>query len=116
MCYLIPPRGVEVRRLIAALTLAVGLPRLPGLSKVLPFAPSRLADPTLLGVLFTLAGILLMVTALRWRLTWGGRLVAALSFALWMTLAASTTSATSLLINLIVAASLLGEVWTQKHE
>lgn len=112
--YLAPPHGPQVRRLVAWLTLAVGLPRLP-----LPwptdgpaFAPLRFLPPEAYGVLMTALGVALMVTAYRGRLSVVGRLVAAAGFVQWMMLAAATPSATSLLIDLAVASVLLAEVWT----
>lgn len=112
--YLKPPCGRQVRRLAAALTLAVGVPRLPlfdGTEVV--YTALRFVDPWVYGVMMTALGLALLATAYGgWRLRPWGRLVAALGFAAWVMLAAATSSATSLLINLAVASVLLAEVWT----
>lgn len=114
--YLTPPAGVAARRLIALMTLAVGLPRLPGVAEVSAFAPLRFGDPAVLGVVATATGLLLLTTAYHGRLSIFGRLSAALGFAVWITLSAATLSATSLLIDLAVALSLLVEAGTTRHE
>lgn len=108
--FLYPPSGKEVRRLVAILTLAVGFPRLSFVHDLFPFAPQRFGEPEMFGVLCTIVGLLLLVTAYKWRLTILGRLVAVLGFVTWITLAAATISATSLLIDLAVALSLLWEI------
>lgn len=110
--YLHPPCGKEVRRLVAILTLAVGIPRLPIIHDAFPFGEHRFGEPELFGVLCAIVGILLLVTAYKWRLQLLGRLVAVLGFVTWITLAAATVSSTSLLIELAVALSLLWEIGT----
>lgn len=112
--YLTPPCGRQARRLAAALTLAVGLPRLPAFDgALLAYNPLRFVDPWVYGVAMTVLGLALLVTAYDgWRMRPLGRLTAALAFVAWATLAAATSSATSLLINLTVASVLLAEVWT----
>ena len=110
--YLYPPCGREVRRLISVLTLAVGLPRLPFVHNVFSFAPQRFGEPEVFGVLCTIIGLLLFVTSYKWRLTLFGRLVAVFGFVTWITLAVATISATSLLIDLALAMSLLWEIGT----
>ena len=115
--YLYPPAGVEVRRLIAILTLAVGLPRLPVLAELFSFATQRLLPPETFGVICTLTGVLLLATCHSdRRLALIGRLSAAVGFVLWATLAAATVSTTSLLIDLAVAASLLMEAGTLRAD
>lgn len=114
--YLMPPSGVEVRRLIAVLTLAVGLPRLPLLHEVLSFAPQRFGEPEAFGVICVVSGLLLLLTSYHGRLSLTGRLVAALAFVVWVTLAAATTSTTSLLIDLAVAASIMTEIISFRNE
>lgn len=47
--YLKPPHGCEVRRLIAALTLAVGVPRLPIFAQTPTFDPLRFVSPWVYG-------------------------------------------------------------------
>ncbi len=113
--YLYPPSGREVRRLVAVMTLAVGLPRLPLVHELFPFAAHRFGDPAAFGVICTLAGLLLLVTAYDRRTGWA-RLAAVLGVVTWVTLAAATVSATSLLIDLAVAASLLMEAGTLREQ
>ena len=110
--YIYPPSGRDVRRLVAALTLAVGLPRLPFAVGGFSFAEQRYIPPSAFGVICTAVGLLLLLTAYHGRLTVPGRMVAALGFVTWVTLAAATTSTTSLLIDLALAASLLIEAGT----
>jgi len=112
--YLRPPCGTEVRRFVAGLTLAVGVPRLPYLDDVLIFAPLRYASPEVYGVYMTLIGLALLGTAFHWRLDVPGRLAAALGVAGWAMLAAATDSVTSILFNIGVVIVLLAEVWAQK--
>lgn len=113
---LIPPCGPEVRRLVALLTLAVGVPRLPVLNSVLgmTYNPLRFMEPWMYGIAMTLLGVMLFVTSYRGRIDLSGRVVAALGFTMWIVLAAATTSTTSLLINLAVASSMLAEVLAQR--
>lgn len=113
--YLYPPSGREVRRLVAVMTLAVGLPRLPGVAETFSFAAQRFGDPELFGVICVLAGLLLLATVHKRRTVWG-RLAAVLGFVTWVTLAAATVSTTSLLIDLAVAASLLMEAGTLREQ
>lgn len=108
--YVKPPCGNEVRRMIGMLTLAVGIPRLLFFTDV-PFNPLRFADPWVYGILMTVLGVLLLTTSFGKRRTMYGKFVAGASFVAWSMLAVATTSATSLLVNLIVAASLLMEVY-----
>ncbi len=105
-----PPCGNEARRLIGVLTLAVGVPRLVFFVDV-PYNPLRFADPWVYGILMTVLGTLLLITSFGRRRTIAGKLVAGASFVAWCMLAAATTSATSLMINITVAASLLMEVY-----
>ena len=116
--YLYPPAGREVRRLVALITLAVGLPRLPLLADVLVFTPQRFGQHEAYGIASIIVGMLLLATSSRWRLALVGRLVAVAGVVLWATLAAATVSTTSLLIDLAVAASLLMETGTlrRSHE
>lgn len=104
--HLRPPYGLQVRRFAAYLCLAIALPRLVdpgGVAFILPRLP--------LGIAFGLLGVLLAVTCLAGRLTLGGRLVAALGFVMFVTLAADAfaDSPTSALISLGVALALFGE-------
>ena len=56
--------------------------------------------------------VALLATSGRYRLRVSGRVVAALAVVAWATLAAAAGSTTSILINLLCAASMLAEVWT----
>lgn len=105
-----PFRGPDVRRLVAFLTLAVALPRLPGWPGPAIVYPLHLLPQEAFGWLTLIAGVLLMATLgeQRWRLR--GRLVALFAFAVWATLAAATTSTTSLMIDLLIMYALLGEI------
>jgi len=112
--YLQPPCGRQVRRFVALLTLAVGLPRLPWPGIEPGFSPLRCVDPWIYGILTTALGVALLATAYRGRLQPVGRVTAAIGVVVWVTLAAATPSATSLLIDVLVAATLLAEVWTMR--
>lgn len=105
-----PFRGPDVRRLVACLTLAVALPRLPGWPGPTIVYPLQFLPQEAFGWLTLVAGLLLLATLgkYRWRLR--GRLAALFAFAVWATLAAATTSATSLLVDLIIMYALLGEI------
>lgn len=112
-----PPCGPQVRRLVAVLTLAVGIPRLPvfGNAIVLAYNPLRFMEPWMYGVLMTALGLALFFTSYRCRrLTLLGRVVSALGFTMWIVLAAATASTTSMLINMAVASTMLAEVWAQR--
>ena len=110
-----PPSCNEVRRLIGIMTLAIGIPRLPVIDEVVSFAPQRFGPSEAFGIISVLLGIALLATAFERRLTVPGRAVAGLSFVWWVTLAAATTSATSLMLDLAVSASLLVEVGTLRR-
>lgn len=115
VCCLRPPRGRDVRRLVAMLTLAVALPRLPGWPGPVVVYPLRLLPPEVFGYLTLVVGLTLWLTACnRWRLRPAGRLAAVLAFATWLTLAAATTSATSVMVDLVIAYALLGEIVGQE--
>ena len=78
------------------------------------FSPLRFVDPWVYGILTTVLGVALLFTAYRGRLAPVGRVTAAIGVVVWVTLAAATPSATSLLIDALVAATLLAEVWTMR--
>lgn len=106
------PRGCDVRRLIAWMTFAVALPRLP------LFAPSASMTVYPLGILpqetfgwiFLAAGLALLITGGRWRLKMRGRTAALAALLAWSVLAAATTSTTSRLLDLGIMYSLVGEI------
>lgn len=107
--HLRPPYGLQVRRFAAYLCLAIALPRLvdpAGVAFILPRLP--------LGIAFGVLGALLAATCVAGRLTLAGRLVAALGFVMFVTLAfdALASSPTSALISLGVALALFGEAVT----
>jgi hypothetical protein len=105
-----PFRGADVRRLTAVVLIAVALPRLPfwpGPSTVytLDFLPEAVFGWLALVVAI---GLLATVGCCRTRIS--GRVVALLAFVLWVTLAAATTSVTSIILNLAFAYAMLGEI------
>jgi hypothetical protein len=101
-----------VRRLIAWLTLAVALPRLPLFEPSLSMAvyPLGILPQETFGWLFLLVGLALLATAGRWRLILRGRLAALAALVAWSVLAAATTSTTSRLIDFVIMYSLMGEI------
>lgn len=114
--YLYPPSGLPVRRVLAWMLLAVGVPRLPEINHVIPFGPLRVGTPDVFGLLLTALGLLMLLTCYHRRLHWFGRVVAGLSFVAWVTLAALTLSATSFLVDLSMALVSLAEVLTLDGE
>ena len=106
------PRGCDVRRLVAWLTLAVALPRLPvfGPSVSMTVYPLGLLPQETFGWIFFVAALLLLVTGGQWRLRLRGRLAALLALLAWSVLAAATTSTTSRLLDLAIMYSLVGEI------
>jgi hypothetical protein len=105
-----PFRGVDVRRLTAVVLIAVALPRLPfwpGPSTVylLTILPEAVFGWLTLGVAI---GLLTTIGVYRMRIV--GRIVALLAFVLWVTLAAATTSVTSIILNLAFAYAMFGEI------
>lgn len=108
-----PPCGHAVRKMAAMLTLAVGLPRLPMFDAV--YSPLRFMEPWVYGIVMTVLGLALYITSFGCgRLTVAGRVIAAIGFTMWIVLAAATSSATSFLVDLVVASVLLAEVWAQR--
>jgi hypothetical protein len=108
-----PFRGCDVRRLVAALTLAVALPRLP----IFPMSASMVVYPLgilpqeTFGWLFLVVGVALLATcshACRLRLR--GRLVALAALLAWSVLAAATTSTTSRLLDAAIMWAMFGEI------
>jgi hypothetical protein len=109
-----PFRGTDVRRMVGWISLAVALPRLPGWPGPSIVYPLQLLPQATFGLMLLAVGIGLLATGNRWRLHWTGRLLAVLGFSAWVTLAAATTSVTSLLIDAVIAWALLGEIVTQR--
>lgn len=109
-----PFRGSDVRRLVAWISLAVALPRLPIWTGPAIVYPLQLLPQAAFGWMLLAVGVGLLATGGRWRLHWWGRLTAVVGFAAWITLAAATTSATSLMIDILIAWALLGEIVTQR--
>lgn len=108
--------GQDIRRLVAFLTLAVALPRLPGWPGPAVVYPLQFLPQEAFGWLTLAAGLLLLATMGRHRLRVRGRLAALFSFVVWATLAAATTSATSMLIDLLIMYALLGEIMALHNE
>lgn len=109
-----PPRGVDVRRLTAFVLLGVALPRLPFWPGPSIVYPLQLLPQAAFGWLTLAIGVALLVTLGRWRLRFAGRAVAVLAFALWVTLAAATTSITSMILDIMFAYAMFGEIVTQR--
>ena len=105
-----PFQGADVRRLTAWALLTVALPRLPFWP-----GPSTVYQLTILSAevfgwlsLAVAIGLLATIGCCRTRIS--GRVVAMLAFVLWVTLAAATTSVTSIILNLAFAYAMLGEI------
>ena len=106
-----PPHGSEVRKFAGWASLWVGIPRLLNQNDSL-YSPLAFADPWVYGILMTILGVALLLTACsRRRRTIYSKVIAGIGFVAWMLLAAATASQTSLGFSLTVAASLLMEVW-----
>ncbi len=110
--WLRPPRGCDVRRLVAWLTLSVALPRLPlfGPSATMTVYPLGILPQETFGWIFLTAGLVLLATGGRWRLRMRGRLAALAALVAWSVLAAATSSATSRLLDLAIMYALVGEI------
>lgn len=105
-----PFRGNEVRRLVAFLTLAVALPRLPFFPAPPIVYPLGILPQETFGWLFLACGLALLATGGRWRMRLRGRLVALAAFVAWSVLAAATTSLTSVLIDAVIMWAMFGEI------
>jgi hypothetical protein len=105
-----PFRGPDVRRMVAMMTLAVAIPRLPIWANAPAFSPLRLLPPEAFGWLCLAVGLSLLVTGGRWRVRLRGRLAALGALVVWALLTGATNSATSLLIDLVIMWALLGEI------
>jgi hypothetical protein len=104
-------RGCDVRRLVAWMTLAVALPRLPGFPGGAPTVyPLGLLPQETFGWLFLAAAVGLLLTGGRWRNRVRGRMAALLAFLAWSVILAATTSWTSRLLDATVMWALLGEI------
>ena len=105
---LLPPVCARVRFLVAALTIAVAIPRIPGVTA--PSSALAFFDPGIYAYVLLPVGVALAITSYRGRLRFVGRFVAVLGFAAWVTLAFASPSATSILIDIILAVTLLLEI------
>ncbi len=107
-----PFRGCDVRRLVAFLTLAVAIPRLPifSPSSSMTVYPLGILPQETFGWLFLAVGLALLVTGGHWRVTMRGRLIALAVLLAWSVLAAATTSTTSRLLDVAVMWAMLGEI------
>jgi hypothetical protein len=112
-----PMRGQEVRRLVAFLTLAVAIPRLPFFPGPLITYPLGFLPQETFGWLFLVAGMALLATCYnRSRLQLRGRLVALATLLVWSVLAAATTSMTSRLIDSVIMWAMLGEIVAAEYD
>ena len=111
-----PPRGVDVRRLTAFVLLGVALPRLPFWPGPLIVYPLNLLPQEVFGWLALALSLALLATMGKWRLRFAGRLAAMLAFVLWATLAVATTSATSMILDVMFAWAMFGEIITQRGD
>ena len=105
--YVKPPAGLQVRRSMVVICLAVSMPRI-----LQPTGAHFIFDRLTVGWAFFGLAIALAVTrGKRWRLNWVGRTVAAIGFAVFVTLAwdAWTSSMVSAFISMAFAYTLLGE-------
>lgn len=113
--WLRPFCGEEIRRLVAAITLAVALPRLPVWPSTPAVQPLQLLPQEAFGWITLVAGLALLATSGHWRLRVVGRLTALMVFSVWALLAAAATSSTSILIDLLIMYALLGEIMVLRH-
>jgi hypothetical protein len=112
-----PFRGRDVRVMCAMFTLAVALPRLPLWPGAQPTVnPLRLLPPEVFGWICLVLGIALLLTSGRWRCRFVGRSVAFAGLLVWALLAGATTSATSFLIDIIIAYAMFGEIGAGCHD
>lgn len=114
--WLMPPRGNDVRRLVAWITLAVAIPRLPFVPSSPVVYPLGILPQATFGWLCLVVGVALWATCGRWRLRARGRIVALLALLLWSVLAAATSSRTSLLIDIIIMYAMIGEIMAGHNE
>lgn len=105
-----PPRGQGVRRVIAGILLAVGIPRMPLVHDILSFADLQGPPPEVFGIVGVAICLLLMMTTYRWRIDLPGRIAAGLAFFYFCTLAVATNSATSLIVDITMAWAAFGEM------
>jgi hypothetical protein len=105
------PKGSQARKLTAWVTLAVGVPRvLP--DSMLTVSPLRFFEPHVYGFIMIALGVMLFMTMGERRYSLFGRIIAAISMAMWIVLAAATTSQTSVLVNAIFAVVMFVEIFT----
>lgn len=104
--------GAELRLLVAAIALAVGVPRIAALHTALPFAAHRFGTPETWGWVFAVLGLALLVTSYRWRLTPVGRIIAGIGAVSFVALMAASTSATSVGVDFSLACALAWEAGT----
>ena len=105
-----PFRGRDVRRLAAWALIAVALPRLPFWPGPSTVYMLTILPEVVFGWLTLAVAIGLLATTGCCRTPIGGRVVALLAVGLWVTLAAATTSVTSIILNLAFAYAMLGEI------
>ena len=105
-----PFQGADVRRLTAVVLIAVALPRLPFWPGPSTVYLLTILPEAVFGWLTLVVAIGLLSTVGCCRTQIVGRVIALLAFVLWVTLAAATTSATSIILNLAFAYAMLGEI------
>lgn len=105
-----PPRGVDVRKLTAFVLLAVAIPRLPFYPGPPIVYPLGIFPGEVFGWLALFVSMGLLLTAIKYRVRAIGRFMALLAFVLWITLAAATTSVTSMILDIIFAYAMFGEI------
>lgn len=110
-----PFRGTDVRRLSAAILLAVAIPRLPFWPGPPVVYPLNLLSGEAFGWITLANAVALVVTAKAWRFHWLGRTVALVAFVTWVLLAFATTSWTSRIIDITLAYAMLGEITAQRE-
>jgi hypothetical protein len=97
-----------VRFVVALITLAVAIPRLPVFDAVV--GTLGLFDAVAYSYALLPLGVALAITSYRWRLSPAGRFVAVIAFVAWVTLTFAAVSVTSIIINAIMATIMFSEI------
>ena len=95
--------------------LGVALPRLPFWPGPPIVYPLKLLPQATFGWLTLAVALALLATTWRWRLHFGGRFIALLAFVTWIILAAATSSVTSMILDVIFAWAMFGEIIAQSR-
>lgn len=109
--HLLPPHGLQVRRLVIMIALSIALPRLLHADLLRFGIPTVWIDEHGTGLAFLVAAVWLGISTHRLRYSWFGRLAAVYGAVVFAGLAATTweTSTVSVLVNLSCAYALIGE-------